>query len=130
MLKSLMCNEISLYMQSARKISFYTDLWAKKGMTSSYIGISTHFFSSRDNASHCAMLAVRRIKHPHTGLAIRQVFDKILVEWGIPTNKVRAVVTDNGSNIVTLVKIFHKILQDLTRFHKVLFQNLANCKIP
>ena len=31
---------------------------------------------------------------------------------------------------VSLVKIFHKILQDLTRFHKVPFQNLVNCKIP
>ena len=50
------------------------------------------------------MLAVRRIEHPHTGLAIRQVFDKILVEWEIPTNKVRAVMTDNSSNIVRAFK--------------------------
>ena len=37
---------------------------------------------------------------------------------------------DVVSNDFPLVKIFHKILQDLTRFHKFLFQNLANCKIP
>ena len=104
MLKAVVCSEISLYIQNTRKISFCTDLWTKKGMTSSYIGISTHFFSLQNYASHCTMLAVRRIKHPHTGLAIRQVFDTILGEWVIPTNKVRAVVTDNGSNIVKAFK--------------------------
>ena len=104
MLKSLMWNEVSLYMESARKISFCTDLWMKKGMTSSYICISAHFFSSRDYASHCVMLAVRRIEHSHTGVAIRQIFDTILGEWGVPTNKVRAIVTDNGSNIARAFK--------------------------
>ena len=104
MLKAAMCSEISSYMQNTRKISFCTDLWTKKGMTSSYIGISAHFFSLQDYASHCTMLAVRRIEHPHTGLAIRQIFDTILGEWAIPTNKVRAVVTDNGSNIVKAFK--------------------------
>ena len=43
--------------------------------------------------------------------------------WGMKSER-RAIP------ICTLVKIFHKILQDLTRFHKVPFQNLANYKIP
>ena len=69
-------------------------------MTSSYIGISAHFFSYRDNCSHCPMLAIRRIHHPTTGENIRIVLEQIINEWDIPRSKIMAVVTDNGSNII------------------------------
>ena len=37
----------------------------------------------KDHDSHRMMLAVRGIEHPHTGLAIRMVFDEVLDKWDI-----------------------------------------------
>lgn len=96
--------KVQSYMVEARKIAFTTDLWTKKGLTSSYIGVTTHFFSSKDDSSHYPMIAVRRIHHPATGENIRSLFEEIIAEWGIPADKVMAVVTDNGSNVIKAFK--------------------------
>ena len=41
---------------------------------------------------------------PHTGENIRQLVDDILTEWEIPPQKVAAVITDNGSNMLAAFK--------------------------
>lgn len=54
------------YISTANKI-LCADIWSKKGLSSSYMGITAHFFSRKDHCCHKAMLAVRRFSHPHTG---------------------------------------------------------------
>ena len=36
--------KISVHLQSANFISICSDIWSKKGLTSSYLGITAHFF--------------------------------------------------------------------------------------
>ena len=91
---------IQTYMSMARKISLCTDIWSKRGLTSSYLGITAHFFSSRDHRRHCVTLAVRRLLGSHTAEVVKETVEEVMKEWQIPTNKVNAIVTDNGSNMV------------------------------
>ena len=78
----------------------------KKGLTSSYLGVTCHFFSRRDHRRHCVTLAVRRMPSPHTADHVRELVDAILEEWDIPISKVKVVVTDNGSNMVAAFRTY------------------------
>ena len=49
---------IGTFLHEARKISICADVRSKKGLTSSYLGITAHFFSRKDHHRHCATLAV------------------------------------------------------------------------
>ena len=67
-------------------------------MTSSYLGVTGHFFSWKDHRRHSATLAVRHMPRQHTGENIRELVQSILEEWEIPP-KICATLTDNGSKI-------------------------------
>ena len=75
-------------------------------MSSSYLGITAHFFTHSDHVCHRVTLAVKRIPSPHTVENICQLVDDILTEWDIhvPPQKVAAVITDNGSNMLAAFK--------------------------
>lgn len=92
--------KIGSFLQESKKISICADIWSKKGMTSSYLGVTAHFFSRKDHRRHSATLAVRRMPQQHTGENIRELVQSILDEWEIPPSKVSATLTDNGSNMV------------------------------
>ena len=70
-----MRSKIQEYLSKAQKVSLCADVWTKKGMSSSYLGITAHFFSSLDRRRHRVTLAVQRIPHPHTAENIRQIVD-------------------------------------------------------
>ena len=80
--------KIGSYLLEANKMSVCIDIWSKKGMTSSYPGITTHFYSHKDRRLHTATLAVCRMPSPHTGDNIRELVDQVLDEWQIPLSKV------------------------------------------
>ena len=92
--------KIGAYLLEARKISICADIWTKRGMSSSYLGITSHFYSKKDHRRHSVTLAVRRLPSPHTGDNIRELVDDVLDEWEIPHSKVSATLTDNGSNML------------------------------
>ena len=96
--------KVSIYMDSSQKISVCADIWTKRGMTSSYLGVTAHFFSKHDLRRHSATLAVRFFPHPHTAERVRGLVEEVLKEWGIE-QKLYFVITDNGSN---MVKAFQK----------------------
>jgi len=74
--------------------------WSKNGLSSSYLGITAHFYSKKDHRRHCVTLAVRRLESSHTGRYIRVVVDHVLTEWDNEPSKIIAGLTDNGSNMV------------------------------
>ena len=84
---------IQQYLSAAQRISLCADIWSKKGLTSSYLGITAHFFSRKDHCRHCVTLAVTRFPHPHTGQHVREVVEEVLGEWEIPVSKVTAILT-------------------------------------
>lgn len=95
---------IHTYLVAVQKASLCADIWSKKGMTSSYLGVMAHFFSCHDHRKHCATLAVRKLLGRHTAEHVNEVVEGVMKEWEIPENKVRVIVTDNGSNMVAAFK--------------------------
>ena len=92
--------KIATSLEDARKVSICADIWTKKGMSSSYLGVTAHFFSPKDHLRHRVTVAVRRMPSPHTAENIRAVIQEVLGEWEVPLGKVSAILTDNGSNMV------------------------------
>ena len=117
-----MKTNIQAVLQGAHKINFCADIWTKKGFTSSYLGVTAHFFSPTDGHIRHATLAVQHLPHPPTGLLyiykphactcyftsvgehICNLTMQIIQEWGITSEKVQFIVTDNGSNMVKAFK--------------------------
>ena len=53
-------------------------------MTSSYLGVTAHFFTRWDHRRHQITLAVRRMPHPHNAVSICVIIEKVLkgaVAW-------------------------------------------------
>ena len=97
--------KIQSYLIDAQKVSICADVWTKKGMTTSYLGLTVHFYCRSDLKRHVATIAVRRLPHPHTADNIKALMDEVLLEWKIPLNKVKIVITDNASNMVKAFKL-------------------------
>ena len=54
--------KIGCYLEQSKKVSLSADIWSKKGLTSSYLGVTAHFFSFKDHRRHCVTLAVRHFQ--------------------------------------------------------------------
>ncbi|XP_053549013.1 E3 SUMO-protein ligase ZBED1-like [Bombina bombina] len=89
---------------AARRVSICTDLWTKKGLTASFLGISACYFCVDQNKADHILLALEQVAHPHTAQSIKSCVDKCLQEWDIPKKKILTVITDNGSNMVAAFK--------------------------
>ena len=75
---------ISIYLQKAKLVNICADIWTKKGMTASFLGITAHFYSSKDNKRHNLTLAARRFPSPHTAANVVSLVQAVLFEWQIP----------------------------------------------
>jgi hypothetical protein len=95
---------IRTFLSVAQKVSLCADIWPKRGLTSSYLGVTAHFFSTSDHRRHCVTLVVRRMVGSHTAEHVRETVGEVIKEWEISVSKVRVIVTDNGSNMVAAFK--------------------------
>jgi len=127
-----MKTNIQAFISKAPKVSLCADIWTKKGMSSSYLGVTAHFFTQHDHMRHRVTLAVRRLHHPHTAKTIRDIIDEVLTEWNTPLREVRTIITGNASNMIlkrmqTLVAKVNKSSKAtemlLSRAHKKLVGN-------
>ncbi|RVE70187.1 hypothetical protein OJAV_G00062090 [Oryzias javanicus] len=89
---------------AARKMSIGIDLWTKKGLTASFIAITSCYFCIEQNKPEHILLSLEEVAHPHTAQSIKACVDKCMEEWDVPHEKVMAVITDNGSNMVAAFK--------------------------
>ena len=69
--------------------------WSKKGLTSSYPGVTAHFTIT---------LAVRKLTSAHTTATVRNTINNILSEWDIDPSNICTIVTNNGSNMLAAFK--------------------------
>ena len=93
---------ISKELKSARKINLCCDIWSKKGMTESYLGVTAHFSA---NHQRCKVtLAVRHFESPHIGDRILNIIKVVLNDWDISCSQVGKIVIDNGSNMLNAFK--------------------------
>jgi len=70
----------STYIKNANAVSITCDIWLKKGLTSSYLGVTAHFFSKTDRHRHIVTLAVRRPTTSHTASNVRDLLEDVLTE--------------------------------------------------
>ena len=95
-------DKIMAYMSMARRINLCTDIWSKKGMTASFLGVTVHFFASEQR--HNATIAVKRMPTRHTAENILAIFVDVLTDWGILGEMVGNTITNNGSNMIKAFK--------------------------
>nr|XP_023661197.1 zinc finger BED domain-containing protein 4-like [Paramormyrops kingsleyae] len=89
---------------TARKITIGLDIWTKKRLTASFLGISACFFCTVENKAKHILLRLDQIAHPHTAECIKNSVDRCTEDWGIPQHKILTVITDNGSNMIAAFK--------------------------
>ena len=76
--------------------SITTDFWTSKARHG-YIGVTCSWIS-HDWTLCETLLALQRVKYPHTGEVIKELLNKIFADWGI-ASKLLTMTTDNKSNI-------------------------------
>ena len=96
-------------------MSICADIWTKKGMTEAFLGITAHFFTRMDHRRRVTTLAVKTLHSPHTADRIEEEVRHVLEEWEIPQEKVHAIITDNGSNIVAAFRDWLLVTQEEER---------------
>ena len=94
--------------KSARKVTICLDGWTKKGLSSSFFGISACFFVPEMGKVVHIVLQLIEIKHPYTGIMLSKALRKCLRRWGIDVTKVRMIITDNDSNIIKAVQLLNE----------------------
>jgi hypothetical protein len=89
------------------KLSLCVDLWTKQALTQSFVGITAHFIDKSRRQPVRLLLTVKEILGKHNAENIAKTVREALSEsqWTFPQEKIRCIVTDNGSNIV---KAFHE----------------------
>ncbi|KAG1946556.1 zinc finger BED domain-containing protein 4-like [Pimephales promelas] len=92
--------KIKQNLATARRITTGLDIWTKKGLTASFLGISACYFNPEDNKAEHKLLNLKEMVHPHTAESINTLVEESMEEWGIPREKVLTTITDNGSNMV------------------------------
>ena len=93
---------------SARKITICVEGWTKKGLSSSFFGISACFFAPELEQPVHIVLELLEISHPHTGKMLSKALRKCFKRWGITATKVLMIVSDNGSNMIKTVRLLNK----------------------
>ncbi|XP_030750852.1 zinc finger BED domain-containing protein 4-like [Sitophilus oryzae] len=75
-----------------------TDIWTADMQAKSFIGVTIHFI--KDLLMLSATLGVSELDESHTAGYISSILASCLNEWDIDMEKVVAIVTDNGANMV------------------------------
>jgi len=94
---------VTTQLAGARRISIGMDVWSKKGLTASFLGVSCAFYSPLQRKPLHVLLNLHTIAHPHTGDMLAEKLASSLKQWKVDGSKVMMVVTDNGSNMVKAV---------------------------
>lgn len=84
------------------------DLWSRKGLTASYLGITAHYFDQKSKSIRRILLGLERIDYPHTAERIVEKTNTVLIKWNLDlySEKIFRILTDNGTNIVKAFRDF------------------------
>ncbi|XP_077965857.1 zinc finger BED domain-containing protein 4-like isoform X2 [Styela clava] len=90
------------FLKSVENKALTMDTWSSPKMES-YIGITCHFWAGRDIKSY--VLATCQVIDSHTGENIASWICTSMEVFAIPPSKVVAVVTDNGANVISAIRV-------------------------
>ena len=74
-----------------------TDVWTEMLTTTSFLGVTVHFYMN--HALHSINIGVTELQCSHTADNLTEYLIRICDEWKIDLSKVSEVLTDNGANI-------------------------------
>ena len=87
-------------------VSYYaltTDIWTSRH-NEAYTGITIHFVNATYQLKSY-LLETQVFPEAHTGSNIAEELQEILKNWKLPQDKISAITTDNGTNIVAALEI-------------------------
>ncbi|XP_040261635.1 E3 SUMO-protein ligase ZBED1-like [Bufo bufo] len=87
-------------------IALTTDIWTSVA-TEAYLGVTCHFLG-KDWEMESYSLTTIPLEERHTAANIAEWLEDVIVIFGIPAKKVKAVVHDNGANVVAAMKILQE----------------------
>ena len=75
--------KIRSHLDEAGRIAIIIDIWTKKGMSESFLGVMAHSFLRKSHKRFKATLAVRNFPQPHTADRVLDILKAVLCEWSI-----------------------------------------------
>lgn len=91
-------------LQKVSGLTLTTDIWTDTMQTRSFLGV-TVLFCNEEEQLESVSLGVYDLTQSHTAEYIADILLKTCNEWNIEDNKIVAVVTDAGANIVKAIEI-------------------------
>lgn len=89
----------------AKKVTVGADIWSKKSLSASFLGISVCFYCELSEQSEHLFLQLLQVNHPHTGEMIANAIMSALQVWKIKPEQVLLIITDNGANMLKARKL-------------------------
>jgi len=86
------------------KICIIIDIWTRKGLSESYLGVLITYFDYSSGSTKKALIGLRKMIGSHTAENIRDTLREVLSEWNIPDENISFYVTDSGANIIKALK--------------------------
>lgn len=81
-----------------------TDVWTDVMNTRSYLGLTCHFFE--EGSLKSIAIGIQVLDDNHSSYYLQNIIKTLCVDWKIESNKIVAILTDNGANIVKAVHDF------------------------
>lgn len=94
--------EIRKGVLSAAAISVTTDLWTNINNMESFLSFTAHWFDDSFKFHH-AVLQMTHFPETHTAMNIRNCLEEIPTLWDINSDKIHAIVRDNGRNVAKAI---------------------------
>lgn len=85
-------------------VALTCDIWSEMMTVTSYLGVTAHYLQDDKLVSRC--IATVALDQRHTGDFIAEKLKEICTGIHISLNKITAVVTDNGSNMIAGIANF------------------------
>ena len=94
------------------KIALTIDTWSRKGMSETFLGVTSHCVLKKSLVLFHATLAVKRFPHSHTAKRVLQLTRDVLRDWEIDVTRFIRILTDNGSNMVAAFRENSQIIAE------------------
>lgn len=101
---SVMRSKIETTFDNVSHVAITCDIWSEMMTTTSYLGVTAHYLENNKIVSRC--IATVALDQRHTGDYISEKLKEICLGIHIRLEKITAVVTDNGANMVSGVSKF------------------------
>lgn len=103
-LYSVMHLKIEQQFENVSHVALTCDIWSEMMTVTSYLGVTAHYL--QDNKLVSRSIATIALDQRHTGEYIAEKLKEICVGIHISLDKISAVVTDNGSNMIAGITYF------------------------